>query len=437
MDEQDREDDIRQHVCERVEHVTLAGHHLDTDNAHRKLNGVLPHVSRKRKGEIHANLERDRLNRRDFLKLLGVTSLGAAAALGFTPFLERFVGTKTHPTGYAHENVDIKGGSIDVSQGNGYEIWNPSGQVTVDLPDDVTVSNVLINQDANNAVSFRSRENQGWTIKNIGWKGTTTSKDGGGDIAYLGRLGVASSGTGTVENVFMEGWGTKMGGLWTRPGHQGKLVIKNSYFAGFGNNAVYGSNHAENSPKDGRIFIDSSYARDNTTGNFRIGGSNGSETSTVSNSMVVINDPDCNRGSYFDGSHNARPIWARWGDGRAVNCVVYVDPEDCQGSNGAYQASQGGTLYVENSHVNADAPNKTKGDVQIQGGLGNDMTVPLMGGGVPTSPEEAAAGQRGTPSTSVLTGEASESPSSVGSGTSDTSTTNRDSNDAGSESNLC
>lgn len=421
MDKQDRVDDIKQHVKEYTNALNVGpGLRVNADTAVKRLDKALYRTPRSRKGELHRKLDRNRLNRRDFLKLLGVSGLGAVAAIGFSPFLKQELGTRT-VTGYAaSENVDFSGG-VDVSQGDGYEIWTPSGHVNAEVGAGVTVENVLIDQTGGGSISFRANANN-WTLRNIGWKGIAPSKHESGNFAFLGRLAVPDSGSSaTVENIFMEGWDTSMGGIWLRSNHSGTINVFNSYFAGFGNNSIYGSGPGKNGNANGNIIIDSSLSNSSTTGNFRVSG----QGSRVRNSVVTLDDPDCNRGHYPNrpDSYGGRPIAARhWDDIVAENCSVYVNPDDCN-SSGAYQAWHCGSgctsnssqtvLTVRDCHINPEAPNKigeyNGGTVNVEGSLGNNPTTDvLQNNGVPTSAEMAAQGLRQIPSLTEIDGQPTE-----------------------------
>lgn len=404
MDDQHREDDIRRTVWEYIGSIRPGNDtQLNPDGAVQELNKTLPALSRRRKGELHRKLDRDQLARRDFLKLLGATSLGAAAAFGFVPALRQITGARTDPTGHA-------------IQGNYETITLSSGEHRIhDLSDNETFENKLIDQSANDAIfTIRSRNSSNWVVRNIGFHGVGVAGDGGNRFQL--QVSCPSGSEGLIENCFMYGkadgegapsGGTALGGIYLRGSHAGHIDIRHTYIEGFGNNAVYGSSVGKDGHSEGSVIIEHAYHRDNTVSQFRIG----SPGSLVRNSVGIVNDPDGLRGSYpYSSSRNARGIWGKhFPDQRVENSSFYVSPNDVNtGGVFAVRYIGGGrsngpraVLTAEDCQVNDDAPtlqqSTSNAEVRIVN-LGNEPTLSVIGGGgVPTTPEEAASGQRGTP----------------------------------------
>lgn len=303
-------------------------------------------------------------------------------------------------------------GSVQRSQHpDGYTVWEPSGHVTADVGSSEVVENVLIDQTGGGSISLRARSGS-WTVRNVGWKGIAPSRHESGSHAFLGRVSAGNSGSATIENIFMEGWGTSMGGLWSRPNHGGTLHVRNSYFAGFGNNSCYLSNHGKDGKADGNVIIEGSFSHSSTTGNFRVSG----RGTRVRNCVAIADDPGCDRGHYpgQPSAYTARPFTARhWDDQVVEDCSVYVNPNDCSPApKGAYQAWHCGgcssngprtVLTLKNCHINPEAPNPI-GEInggEVVGSVGNSPTMDHLAalGGVPLTPEMAARGERGIPET--------------------------------------
>jgi len=300
---------------------------------------------------------------------------------------------------------------IDKSSANGYEIWTISGFETYDLRDGETLSNLLVDQTGSgNTLTIRSRNKSGWTVENIGFKGVGT--EGGGSNSFQFQVSTPAGESGRIENIWMNNKARNgeqadvLGGIYIRASHAGHIDIRHTHIEGFGNNAVYGSSVGKDSGGEGSITIENAYHRDNTVSQFRIGSPN----SIVRNSVGIVDDPQGLRGGYpSSGSKNARGIWGKhFRNQKIVNSSFYIDENDVN-PDAIFEAryladrSRGpeAVLEVVDCEVNSDAPSlKDTTDnarVNIEN-LGNDPTVGVIeNGGVPTSAEMAAKGNREMP----------------------------------------
>lgn len=299
--------------------------------------------------------------------------------------------------------------AIDVEENGDYELWTVSGQEVYDLSDGEVLTNVLVDQTAADAsLTIRSQNKSGWEVRNVGFLGTGIDDQHG----YQLQVSAPDGGNGLVENLWANGKergdqaASELGGIFIRSPHAGHIDIKHTYIEGFGNNAVYASGVGKDNGNDGSVTIENCYHRDNTSTQFRIG----SPGSVVRNSVAVVNDPEGLRGTYpYSDSQNARGIWGKhYRDQRVENSSFYVSPDDVN-PDGAFESryiedrSHGDEAVAEISQcdVNADAPilTGTTSNASVNfTDLGESPTVDVIqDGGVPTSPEMAARGNREMP----------------------------------------
>jgi hypothetical protein len=300
---------------------------------------------------------------------------------------------------------------ITRTEGDGYERWSVSGGTVYDLSDGETLENVVIDQTADGAsLCLRSRNKTEWTVRNVGFVGSGEAGDGSNRFQF--QVSTSDGGTGVIENVWASGKkrgdqpASKLGGIYVRSSHAGHIDVRHTYIEGFGNNAVYGSAVGKDGGKEGSVGLENCYHRDNTVSQYRIG----SPDSFVRNCVGVVDDPDGDRGAYpSGGSRNARGIWAKhFPDQLVENCAFYVSAEDIQ-PDSAFETryignrSRGETavLTVRDCTVNVDVPSVRSSTANASvaiSSLSADPTVDVIGnGGVPTSPEMAAAGKREMP----------------------------------------
>lgn len=349
------------------------------------------------KGSINksgnANQERasnDHFGRRSLLKA------GAAAGIGIvgTPGL----------TGLA-------AASIDKSSKGKYNVWKVTGKEVYDVSDGEKLSNILVDQTAEDAcLTIRSQNKKGWTVRNVGFLGV--GHVGEGSNSFQLQVSTPSGGRGLIENIRANGKArdgqsaSQLGGIFIRPTHAGQIDIRHTYIEGFGNNAVYGSSVGKDGGSAGSVTLKNCYHRDNTVSQFRIG----APKSVVRNCVGVVNDPDGKRGQYpSDDSYNARCVWGKhYRNQRIENSAFYLSPNDVN-PDSVFEAryidgrSEGeqSLVNVIDCDVNANAPqlkNSTSNATVKTTSLGKNPTVAVIGGGgVPLSPKMAANGKRSMP----------------------------------------
>ena len=292
-------------------------------------------------------------------------------------------------------------------------------QRSYSISDGETFENVLIDQTAHNSMFVLVVEEgaNDWTIRNVGWKGVAPS---GGAREYTFLINVR--GDGEIENVFIDqrsrtgGEGSDVGAIWTfSDSHHGHIDCRHNFIAGCGNNASYpSSNGFAHRESTGTVSHYRSYHRDNTVSNFRPGIADSEIVECVS----VINDPYGTRGSYpSTDSQLSRAIWA-WHnpDIIAQNCAFWHDPNDVQPTSPFWATWRSGSLSsggdrakitIRDCDINGSweaagnglaKPSKPHASEQIVfENLGTDPSVEILGEGVPTTPEMAAAGERELP----------------------------------------
>jgi len=342
---------------------------------------------------------------------------------GDRPLLNRRSALKTGATAAAGmagavNAVGLTTAEREVSSGGEYETWTISGEEVYDLSDGEALENVLIDQTADGAnLTIRSQNKSGWEVRNVGFMGS--GKDG--DHNFQFQVSAPSGGTGLIENVWANGKergdqeSTELGGIYIRSSHAGHIDIRHTYIEGFGGNGVYASAVGKDGGEDGSVVLENCYHRDNTSSQFRIG----SPDSAVRNCVAVVNDPEGKRGSYQGtGNRNARGIWAKhFRDQQFEDCAVYVSPDDVNPGPafnaryiGVRSHGEKAVAEVSDCDVNEDAPTLTgttsNAEVNFTN-LGESPTVDVIqDGGVPTSPEMAARGEREMPPS--LPGESEE-----------------------------
>ncbi|MFD1588331.1 hypothetical protein ACFR9U_15220 [Halorientalis brevis] len=335
----------------------------------------------------------------------------------------------------AVSSIGLASAAVEVTQESDYEVWTVTGKEVYDLSDGEQLSNVLIDQTADGAcLTIRSRNKTGWEVSNVGFVGVGQVGDGSNRFQF--QVSVPAGGHGLIENIWANGKArdgqpsTELGGVYVRSSHAGHIDVKHTYIEGFGNNAVYASAVGKDGGSDGSVAIENSFHRDNTVSQFRIG----SPDSYVRNCVGIINDPNGERGVYpgTTNNRNARGIWGKhYRNQRVENCSFYVSPDDVN-PDGVFEAryisgrSHGPEAEVDvvDCDANADAPTLTgstsNANVNLES-IENSPTVDVIGGGgVPTSPEMAARGEREMPNPPELS--ASDGGSD---GSTDTSTLDR------------
>jgi hypothetical protein len=122
-------------------------------------------------------------------------------------------------------------------------------------------------RDANDPIN---RSGGGWSIRNVGFRNRNSSS----------QAVVTAAVTDANQSAVIEGcyFGDGGGGpaILVPPSHAGKLVIRNSYFEGWGNNAIYGSPPGNPSGHSdpgsgGVVAVEDCYAKGNAVSNYRLG----------------------------------------------------------------------------------------------------------------------------------------------------------------------
>ena len=251
---------------------------------------------------------------------------------------------------------------------------------TIHVEDGETFENKLIDCTASGARVTIAAHATDWTIRNVAIEGTL---DVGRPAAVFG-LSDVGSGSSTFENVYLgdgsenAGNATAETGVWVSPEHNGHIDIERVNVQAFPDNGIYAS--APAGAGGGTIHIDSCFAANCHVSHYRIG----SEGSKVTNSSVLLDE------NGYDG----RGIWV-WSPGP---CEI----EDCQlEMNGRHHAIHAGANGAGSTAIVADTDFDTGFHGGIEERFGSTLELnddvgtdpePYVPEGVPTSPEEAAAG---------------------------------------------
>ncbi|ELY49385.1 hypothetical protein [Natronorubrum sulfidifaciens] len=209
--------------------------------------------------------ERSVIGRRSYLN-----AIGSAAALGV-----------------------VGAGSAAADDGTDFAVIEvPAGSThTIQLGDDDTLENTLIDISASGAQYQISAAGSGWTIRNVGVRGVW---DGNDKAEPLTATVPDENGTAHIENLYLGDGAyddTYPGatGIYVANNHAGTLEIDRVNIQGFPDNAIYGSSpgdtdaHSSGRGGGGVVRITNSYAADCRAGGFRVG----SDGSSVENCVAV------------------------------------------------------------------------------------------------------------------------------------------------------
>ncbi len=344
--------------------------------------------------ETNEDVTEGLLGRRDCLKAgAGALLAGAGVALGASP---------AAADGHEYQTVSL----------------DPGQQLVYVIEDGERLGDVLVDQTASGAMlSLRVAEDANdWVIENVGWKGLAPSGSNRQETFLINVRG-----NGRIENVFIDQRdhagrpGSDVGGIWTySDSHHGHVRCRHNFIAGCGNNACYPSGDGwSQNPASGTVEHYRSYHRDNTVSNFRPG----QEDCYVRECVSVVNDPDGTRGGYpSTGSQLSRAIWAWHHPNIYVeNTQIWHDPDDVNPAEPFWatlrsrSAGNSCELQLVDCDINPsweeagrdlvprNAGGGTNGRHVDFHGLGYDPDVSVLGEGVPTTPEMAAAGERNLP----------------------------------------
>lgn len=177
---------------------------------------------------------------------------------------------------------------------------NETEQETLLLDTDAQASITNTIRDANNGINFSM--SGGGTIQNVGFQNRRSAG------SALVTAAVTSSGQSAVIDGCYFGDGGGGPAILVAPNHAGTLVIRNSYFEGWGNNAIYGSppgnpSGHSNPGSGGVVKVENCYAKGNAVANFRLG----TDGSYINNCVSV---------------NSQRGYWGFYNTTRVINCDI-------------------------------------------------------------------------------------------------------------------
>ncbi len=288
------------------------------------------------------------IDRRSYLTMAGIASVAGAGAIAG-------VGSAT-----AEE--------YEVIEARGQLIWVEDGE---------TFENKIIDFSSGSYARIVTR-GSGWTIRNIGFKGTHRTD-------YHAIVASCDGGRGLIENIYLGDGCIRPNqysshgqcGIFVHRTHAGHIDIRNCNIQEWPNNGIYAS--APEYEGGGTIHIDNCYAANNYVSSYRLA----TDGSKVTNS-VAYND---------GGRYRGRCFWG-WPPGE-------LEIENCDFDSGPYSGaihvgrSSGRTrLTIRDSQYDSI---RERGTVNINDAGGNGSNPDLsMPDGIPTSPEEAAGGDGGS-----------------------------------------
>lgn len=261
---------------------------------------------------------------------------------------------------------------------------------TVRIGSGETLSDLLVDIDRPGADFHAFASGTGWTIRNLGVKGTIKS-----------RYALVTEGeNGTVENVYLGDGaedGTQVMGVWIdHDDTEGPLDFRKVHISGYPNNGIYGSPTVEED-RGGIVNIYDSYFDSNNISNFKLGSPLG--PCEVVNT-VIRTDNSATPNSR--GQVNKRGMWAldNPGGGHPNRHRVILRDSDFLGrivtEPGAIVELQNtrwdGTFQAgDDVHESGDPPGELVGSSAGE----PDLTPP---DGVPMNAREAATGSTSEPS---------------------------------------
>lgn len=196
-----------------------------------------------------------------------------------------------------------------------------------------SISNTI--HDANSGVNFST---SGGAIRNVGFQNRRSAS------SPLVTAAVPSGGSAVIEGCY---FGDGGGGpaILVTPNHAGMLVIRNCYFEGWGDNAIYGSppgnpSGHSNPGSGGVVKVENCYSKGNAISNFRLG----TDGSYIKNCVSV---------------GGQRGYWGFYGTTQVINCDIQsgilasdntwqdpavVDVENTRFSGGTHLHYSGATI---------------------------------------------------------------------------------------------
>lgn len=295
------------------------------------------------------------------------------------------------------------GGSGDAPPpGSGPEPSNPEysgnpttipsgGHETFDVASGETWGGELIDVSASGAgATIRARNGGGWTIENVGLRGTFNPRSGMPEGDSF--MHIEPNGEALINNVYMGdgATGNRTTGIFTNKDSSGSITFRNINVQGWNDNAIYASAPHESGSGNMDVLFEDCYSANNQTSCYRAG------RGTISN-CVGLRDANGTRGN--------RVVWAR-----APGAVEIVDCQiaNRQGDGYAVKVGNGGS-----STCNARGDTVIEGredGVNFSGGAqSGSANTDAYASSIPGSPADAAEG-RGSGSGGGGDGEDGEEP---------------------------
>lgn len=338
-----------------------------------------------------ASYQNAQIDRRDFLKMLGLmTASGAVTLVAWDRIMdgEAITGMQTST------NNDYR--TVTVGSGQTKHFTVGSNDV---------FENVLINVEASGAESAISANGNNWAVRNVGIKGPIHDK---GDTSVM-----SAKGNGVIDHVYFGDGaslhGTRRVGVISNSSHAGHIYINNIYLQGISSNGMYFAGSARIRPpgktdgKGGNHTIKNSYFKNNNVAHLRIAADgslvencvfhNTNQVPALGNSAGGLSDVVNSRGFYTGYGDPSQVVEVR-------NCDIDITHENtcteedynhCAASV-AYSGTHNtyghcSTIRITDSQVKG----KTSGEhVETQNNGSNPSHNPPEG--VPVNAEEAASG---------------------------------------------
>jgi len=313
---------------------------------------------------------KDVINRRSYLKLAG-------AAVGSSLAAKTITRGATAAASGDYDTIEVSAGEtrrIDIGTGETFE--NTIVDITADS------ANVQIRANGEN-----------WTMRNVAIKGSPPPKPEGGNAMMVCY---DTGGDSVIEHCwFGDGsgggtWDNAMAGVFVHARHAGTLTVRDCYFRGWLNNALYASppGNRENEyfsggniGQGGEVYAENCYFEDNNVASIRMGSSGSYAKDCVVNG----------------GDH--RGCWTYYENVDFIN----VDSTAARAFEaGGLSHDHQGSAVANLENCQADGDLRTKGGAEINGSPGqNPRTSPQDG--VPLTAEESASGGSSSSSDSGTT----------------------------------
>ena len=286
------------------------------------------------------------------------------------------------------------GGGEDGEDGNFETVAVPAGETyTRRIGDDEVLENVCFDISAEESHVNIDCRGDGWTLRNVGVKGTSTYPE------KTQVIHVNCDGEGLIENVYLgdgsdaECHGT---GIFVNRKSEGTLTIRNANVQDWVDNGIYASapGHAFKSHGGCEVVIEDSYGRNNNTANFRIG----SDGSAVRDCVSVVDGPvPAKIGPDGEENHNCRPVWVtEGGDCTVEECDLVAIHEHASYCVVESEHDVGGTVRVTDCRLTTREKRWTTGNGEI---IPENVSYPdedeaktAVPEGVPETAEAAASG---------------------------------------------